>query len=1097
MADDTIPAIAFDNQLAYDVIIYDSFDYDDDDDDSQASNTSSNGKSSDQTYFATLTQLGKVPAGTKASLQPIHDSSAFVAESAADSKPIKRMVVMCYDDITSLSIVKDDEDSMSKTFQFISFYLNNTSDPVAVAFTKVLNNLSDDPAGDIDSFFQSQPAYSSCNFEDYMMAMAYSALHPAVPDPSQPQGSSSLKTASQLMGSQWPDGLPDIFVTKFTCTTKDKRLVLTFEVDINTLPFETAQIASNVLSILNGTKMVKAQILFNYAIGLSIFGTRLSILLDALNIPIDNGKTLAVKKPEISIDINPLFKFVVLTIKATFPFNINGKTFDAIASFVIDNEEAAIGVDIKGDNSSLPPPAGIKGLHFDEFGVGMGLFFKPPGFALGLQGKFHIGEPAGGNVISLNDDTFALVCEFVEEAVEPKYAAFSVPQLSLNQVVELFTDANPNIDVPVSFSDLSFHWSDGLMDAVALPDGTLSGGGYGFTAAVDIFSFGFYGEANLDMNTGLTANVEVSPINWNNVFKLIGDGKGYSLKVDKNGNPVPNNFVPVTQAEKDAVAQATSKQIVTPGGPCLIINTLSMPILHLNAQASLFDLANFDIKADINKDGIKFELDYGVLLTTKMVCNLTDFHNLYAELGYFIDHSIPLPSIGGQSLGSIPLKADVDGHLSIATSLSNVVISAGGQFDFEGYHFSFGDFSGAVNISKISDFIGSVVSYIISEAETIFHQLLDIAEHWAQAVANGIITGVDSVGKGLRYAYGKTSQEMANIMKGVGFAADLVGSELRNAYGAASQDVAAIMKAAGYDVKEIGTAIRHAWNCGIDDVSWALNQVGYRAEEVTDALESAFGATAQDVTNTLKKLGYALGDIATNLKDKFKADSIAVANIMKNAGYAVEDIGKGIRAAWNCGMTDVVYALKAVGYTATEAVNALRSAFGAASQDAAAALKAMGYAVEEIGAAIKNSWNCAVNDVTWALQQAGYNAQEIAGALKNAFGDVAQDVANAFKQFGIEAQDVANAVKNVFGRAINDTAAILKQAGYAAKDVASALQSAFNTTVDAVASAMKAVGYAGDEVKDAFEELGGDFKDFADTAWKKFTDPDTWNPSKW
>jgi hypothetical protein len=34
-------------------------------------------------------------------------------------------------------------------------------------------------------------------------------------------------------------------------------------------------------------------------------------------------------------------------------------------------------------------------------------------------------------------------------------------------------------------------------------------------------------------------------------------------------------------------------------------------------------------------------------------------------------------------------------------------------------------------------------------------------------------------------------------------------------------------------------------------------------------------------------------------------------------------------------------------------------------------------------------------------------------------------------------------------------------------------------------------------VKNAFESLGGDFKNFADDAWKTLSDPDTWNPSKW
>jgi|GEM_PF-2430562 len=1176
MADTTIPTLSFQNELAYDIIVYDSFGDDETDSDDN----------SDDNYFGTLTSLGTVAANTTTVIQPIHKTSAFIIENASTSKPVKRCTKLgTQKNITSFTVNQADEDTMTAAFSFIDFYLKTPDDPMSVAFTAILNEDADSWYSDMTDFFPKYPAYANITFPDYMMAITYNALNPPPPPtPSQPDPppTYSLRKLAISLGAKWPDGLPDISISKFSCTNKNSSIFITADVDITGFCFESEAIANNVVTVMGGDKHFTVTIQFNYAFGLGMFGTRLSILPDSFTIPVGDSNAIDVTKPAITFDINPLFKFVVFTVKGTIPFDINSKQFGAQISLAVDNDEASVGVSIEGDNSSFPPPPGLKGLFFDEFGVGIGIFFEPLSCIIGIEGKFHIGTPANGTVISLDDDTFALICKITGEAITPAFASFYIPKLDLTTVIELFTNASINLDVPVSFEELSFRWVDSMMSAYVLPDGTLTPGGYGFSAVCNVGSFGFYGDVELNLNNGLTANVEVSPINWKNVFTLTGDGKGFSIKQDANGNPIKNNFIPSTQAEKDAVANATNKQIVSPGGANLIINTLSMPILHLNAKASLFDLLDYDITADINKSGISFELDYGAILTEQMVCNLSDFHNFYGQFGYYIDKSIPMPTIGGISLGSIPLKADASLHLSISTSTTDVVISTGGQFDFEGYHFSFGDFTADINISKIADFVGAIVQYIIDEAKTIFSQIIDTAEHWAAAAGKGIITGFDDAGKVMKNVFNKSEQDMVTILKGAGFVANDIANGLKNGYNAASQDVAALLKQAGYDATTIGNAIKNAWNCGIDDVSWALHEVGFGATDVANAIKNGFKAGAQDVVNTLKKWGYAADDVANVIKNIFGGDSIAVASIMKAAGYAIDDISKGIKDAWNCATTDVTYALKAVGYTADQIAVSLKNVFNAASQDVAAALKAMGFTAEEVAGAIKNCWNCAisdvswamnyvgyavddiasglksafnasgqdvaaalkamnhvvndiaqalhdvynaasqdiasilknlgyaaadvagaikhvwnctVNDVTWAMNEVGFVATDISGGLKSAFNAAAQDVANAFKTFGITAQDAANALKTVYNLAINDTASVLKQAGYAANDVASALKNAFNTSVDAVADAMKQVGYAADDVKNAFDELGGDFKSFADKAWSDTTY--YLNPSHW
>src|SRR5690606_3637405 len=97
-------------------------------------------------------------------------------------------------------------------------------------------------------------------------------------------------------------------------------------------------------------------------------------------------------------------------IKADIPFHIfNSPPFTAQIAMTIDNIEAEVGVEITGNTTTLLTPPVIKGLHIDSFGVGLGLFFEPAGFAIGVDGKFHIGDQK--ERILLDDDQFAIVCQ--------------------------------------------------------------------------------------------------------------------------------------------------------------------------------------------------------------------------------------------------------------------------------------------------------------------------------------------------------------------------------------------------------------------------------------------------------------------------------------------------------------------------------------------------------------------------------------------------------------------------------------------------------------------------------------------------------------
>lgn len=788
-----IPVIQFNNQLSYAVNVYDSY------------------SDQDQTnYLGTLTLLGTVAASSSANIQPLHGTSVFIVTNAATESPLARRIKMSFDeDTTAFTISPGDEAAMKVTFAFIDLITQHPDDQVAKDFKAIWTSTQDDIVTTVNNFFSQHPPYTTCTFQTYMMGLSFAARIPAkTVEPVQPlpQATYSLSRLAALLGGTWPSQLPDITVAHFTCNIKNGTVDLWAEIDIPQLPAESDLVLKNFRSLLPGDKfMVNFQ--FHYGFDLGIFGARISFIFENIDIPTGNDTTLTIQKPTVIIDINPLFKFVVFTIKGSIPFSIFRQQFDADISMTIDNVEAAIGAVIRGDNSSLPSPPVMKGVHFDEFGVGIGIFFKPPGYAIAIQGKFHIGDPKGGpNTVQLDDDTFVMVCQLEEELPNPLYISFYVPRMDLNEVLEVFTNTQTRIDLPLSFTNLSFKWAENPMEPVALPDGSLSSMAMGFSAGVNLLSFGFYGDVSIDLNNGLTALVESSLISFGDVFRLSGDGKGVNIKVDENGNPVKNNQLRTTQAMQQALKNAKDKQLVAPGGPVLSMRTFPSPALHINGKASLFELADYAIDADVSKDGVRFTLDFGAILSEQMSCTLSD--QFWGAFEFGINRRIGLPRIAGVSLGAIQLQALAAAHIRINVSGDDVIMHVGGSFYFEGLNRSFGDFVADINIKKLGDVLASIGDYIEQDAQQIFGDVVGAAEAWAANVKRSIITIVSPVGDVLKKAFGKSAADVARIMKNAGFSTVEVASALKNSFKLGASQVAGFMKEAGYPAHAIEDAFK-------------------------------------------------------------------------------------------------------------------------------------------------------------------------------------------------------------------------------------------------------------------------------------------------
>jgi hypothetical protein len=847
------PIVSFTNHLDTSVIVYDSFSNQD-----NTTQTSAN-------YFGTLTSLATVSAKTTVKVQLIHRTSVLIVENVTTNAPLARLISSPILSKRPLEVTQADVDAMAQTMKFIAFILQNPNDPLTLTFNALWKDTSKPQSTSINQFFTQNPTYAKCTFITYILGISYAGEQPASKSKPLDQAVYSLSSLATLLGGSWPSGFPDIVVTNFNCDTQNDVLAIKATIDVDKLPAQSDE-ALQFFGSLFSVKQFLIGISFNYGFSAGVLGTRLSISLDAMHVPFGGSANLTINKPTATIDINPLFMFVVFTVKGSIPFSIFGKTFEADVSMVIDNVEAEFGVVIKGDNTSLPAPPVMQGVHFDAFGVGIGIIFEPPGAAIGLQGQLHIGNPATGTLQALNDDTFVVVCQLIEELPNPLYVSFYVPQMLLTDVLTVFTNATTPLDLPVSFTDLSFKWAENPLEPVALPDGSLSNMGYGFSAAANILGLSFYGDIEIDLNNGLTADIEMIPLSLGSIFSIGGDGTGVSIKVDANGNPIKNNQLPTKAAQQQTLKDATTKQLVPPGGPVLKIQTFASPFLHLNGSLSLFELVNQQLEADITSSGLNFEVSYGTPLTTTIGCTLSDFHNLAAAFSFGVDETISLPSIAGVSLGSFLLQTLVNAHFTLNTSLSDIVLKVGGSFDFEGIARNFGDFTADANIQRVTDLLKSIISFIEQDAEQLFNDLIDTGAVWAGKVKQGVITAAGSVASVLKNAYNQNAVQVASTMESVGYSAEQVAGELKQVF----------------DPDQVADALKNAFNESEQGVANAMQQAGYAGTEVAGALKSTFGDDA--------------GQIATALKGAYGWSADQVGDALKSIGYSADQVGNAFKS---------------------------------------------------------------------------------------------------------------------------------------------------------------------------------------------------------
>ncbi|MBZ5508851.1 MAG: hypothetical protein LAO78_25605 [Acidobacteriia bacterium] len=740
---------------------------------------------------------------------------------------------------------------------------------------------------------------------------------------------------------------------------------------------------------------------------------------------IPTGKSkLALGSPSIRID---LADEIVFQLSGSMSMTINGAVILATARLIIDETEAQVAIDISGDHAALPPPPRVKGLHLEDFGLIMGVFFEPPGVDLGIQGKCRIGEVQG-----TKDNEFAMILEVIEEVPNLLYLSFYIDEMDLGQVVTLFTDRQEpgivqSMEIVKAYG-LSFRFAENV---VVLPDGSIAQPGFGLSASIQLLSWGGHVDLQVGATDGIHGTAELSPINLRNVLVISGDGKGIKRIFQQTSGTwqlVTNSSI-VRTLPAPPVRQET---IIAPGGPVLQFNCLKSPFIHASLMVSLFDLQKAKIDATLSTSGISFVLTYTVdgIEKFNMSCSLQDRDHFSASgLFHFkLDAIVGPIHVQGINFSSIHLVTNVDANVAVILDPSRFSMDVSGGFNFQGIVFTFPRIALTVAPSSLKELPGKVLGQIRGFADQIFGELFKDAQRWAGMIGQGIITGVDDMATGLNTVFHLTSDEAAKLMKSARLGENLVCAGLNSAYHLTADAAAATMKGAGYAAGEVASGLHAAYKQTAAETAVMLKGAGFAVNDVGNALRTAFGLPPQAAAQVLKGAGYALNDVNSALHNAYGAMAQQAAQWLSAAGYAVNDVGGVLKTFYGTPASQAGMELRMAGYAAGEIGNALKNTWGAGEDQTAQLLHDAGYSVNDVGNALKSSWGKSSDAIGRALKNAGYDVDKVGGFLKDTFKMGPDQLNKALSNAGFSSKQINGFFKSLggdFSKAIDSIGDVL------------------------------------------------------------------------
>lgn len=682
----------------------------------------------------------------------------------------------------------------------------------------------------------------------------------------------------------------------------------------------TGTVTKNMHSILGQDELVLQITLGD---DISIFAQ----LQGQVGIPTAKNSSLSLADPTVKIDI--VETGVTFQMSGEVKFNLNEEVFDAVARMILSDTEAQVAIDLKTENASLPSPLGLKGLHLEDIGIEMGVFFEPPGVDLGLEGKFRIGERTGGP-----DDKFAFVLEIIEEVPNPLLLSFYVAEIDFAETLTVFTDIDPShfpsLFTAIKATEVSFYWADSL---VVLPDGTVAQPGFGFNGNVDIFGFKAHAGLLMSITQGIHGLAEMSPIHLGGVLDVTGDGKG----ITENFKKVENDWVKLDNRQITRLPAGTeTKQevVVPPGGPQFLITTSGSPYLDVNWKITLFGLLSEEVTAVITNEGFTFKLEYKLshIASASLQCSLKDRDSFSASARFNLDldaHIGPI-EILGIDFGTIHLDTQLNAYMGVVLNPSEFSMTISGSFEFEGLTLHMPTLELKTAPSSLTHLPALILQHIEDEAEEIFKDVFDLGkrllkaaekeaeeigkavaeeavavEHAAEEEAKKIAAAakeaahkVEEAAEAVAAEAKAVEKEAEEVAKAALAEAEEIGKaafeeagkiekEAEKVVGDAVKEVAKIATAVAHEVAEIGKEVAKVFDAAEKEAAAIASAIAHEAEKIIGDAKAVAKAVLDEANKVASAIGHEATKLFSEAKDLANKAAHAISHAAKKVWHAI------------------------------------------------------------------------------------------------------------------------------------------------------------------------------------------------------------------
>jgi hypothetical protein len=290
------------------------------------------------------------------------------------------------------------------------------------------------------------------------------------------------------------------------------------------------------------------------------------------------------------------------------------------------------------------------------------------------------------------------------------------------------------------------------------------------------------------------------------------------------------------------------------GTPRFSIDTGADPVVTFEGRIAMMGLVQ-DIKGIAGSTGVTISLEQKVgPVEVKLSSQLSNGQfKANGLLSFMLQASIgPIELFtNGPNLGTIRLDTGLELATSIMADAASAEVRVNGTFVVIGLNISLPEI--VVSPDAFARIPDQIIAYIQDHAIELFAELLQSADVWLRAIADGVVRGVENVALALKDHFNKqaeaiatglvdtlkyTTEQTAAALKSIGEIADNIGNAL-SAIGRSPEEVAKALVAVGYTPQVVAGALKALGISG-DVASTVLAAANVPAAVVNSVIETVF-----------------------------------------------------------------------------------------------------------------------------------------------------------------------------------------------------------------------------------------------------------------